>query len=90
MPLVEAMYFDVPIIAYDSSAVADTLGSSGILVDNKNPVMIAELINRLVCDVEFKNTVINAQNERLNYFSYSKVREMFCTQLNEFINKNQE
>ncbi len=90
VPLVEAMYFNVPIIAYDSSAVAETLGGSGILVDNKNPVMIAAFIDRLVRDKEFKNAVVNTQRQRLKYFSYDKVRNQFCLQLKEFINNKQE
>ena len=36
VPLVEAMYFGVPIVAYDSSAIADTLGGAGILLKNKD------------------------------------------------------
>ena len=37
VPLVEAMYFGVPILAYRACAVPDTLGDSGILLDKKDP-----------------------------------------------------
>ena len=50
VPLVEAMYFGVPIVAYDSSAIADTLGNGGILTEDKDPKLVAEIINRLVQD----------------------------------------
>jgi glycosyltransferase involved in cell wall biosynthesis len=45
IPLVEAMYFNIPIIAYDSSAVSETLGNAGLLVQDKDYPAIAELID---------------------------------------------
>ncbi len=86
VPLVEAMFFDVPIIAYDSSAIADTLGGSGILIDDKDPVFVSMLIDRLVNDKELKEHILKKQRERLAYFSYENMRESFVQGLNEFIN----
>ena len=87
VPLVEAMFFKVPIIAYDSSAIADTLGGSGILVNDKDPVFVAHLIDRLVNDKALKEHVIHTQNERLKDFSYENVREQFIKGLDAFINR---
>ena len=39
IPLLEAMYFHAPVLAYDSSAIAGTLGGSGILLKEKNPAV---------------------------------------------------
>lgn len=50
MPLVEAMYFDVPVIAYDSTAIGGTLGGSGILMKEKEPHLVAGMIHRLQSD----------------------------------------
>ncbi len=85
VPLVEAMYFNVPIIAYNSSAIPDTLGGSGILINDKDPVFTAFLIDRLVNDEQLRSEVIEGQNERLKDFSYEKVRECFIKGLNNFI-----
>ena len=52
VPLVEAMNFKLPIIAYDSSAIAETLGQAGFLVKNKNHAEIAEAMNLIVSDNE--------------------------------------
>ena len=41
VPLVEAMLFDVPIIAYDKCAVGETLGKGSILIKDKNFLEIA-------------------------------------------------
>lgn len=47
VPLAEAMFFDVPIIAYDTSAISDTLGGSGVLINDNDPVFAAHVIDRV-------------------------------------------
>jgi glycosyltransferase involved in cell wall biosynthesis len=68
VPLVEAMYFKVPIIAYDAGAVPETLGGSGVLVREKNYQAIAELLNLLLENEDFRSEVVRAQDARLGYF----------------------
>lgn len=48
VPLVEAMSMKVPIIAYASSAVPATLGGGGLILDERDPRMMAEAIDRVV------------------------------------------
>src|SRR5205823_1788108 len=42
VPLVEAMRFEVPIVAYGRTAVRDTLGETGILWNSPNPALLAD------------------------------------------------
>lgn len=88
VPLVEAMYFKVPIIAFNSSAIGDTLGGSGLLLNKKDPVETAMLIDKIVTDRNMREEVISGQNERLKDFSYDKVKNIFTEQLNRYINGN--
>ncbi len=90
VPLVEAMCFEKPIIAFDSSAVGETLGGSGILIKDKDPVFVSMLIDRLVNDTALRAQIIEKQNKRLADFSYEKVREQFVKGLNAFILKTSE
>lgn len=69
IPLLEAMYFHVPIIARNTSAISETLGNSGILLDKKDCLSAAALINQLIISQELKNKIIVLQNERLKSFS---------------------
>ena len=87
VPLVEAMYFDTPIIAYDSSAIADTLGGSGILIKDKDPVFVSMLIDRLVKDDVLRSYVIEKQRQRLADFSYEKMKDRLKEGLLKFINR---
>lgn len=86
VPLVEAMLFDLPIIAYDSCAIKDTLGGSGVLVKEKNFIEVAGLLNRLVSDLKLREDIIHNQRERLRDFDSTIIQEQFLTELQEFIN----
>ncbi|MBQ8298237.1 MAG: glycosyltransferase, partial [Ruminococcus sp.] len=87
VPLVEAMFFDVPIVAYDSSAIADTLGGSGILIKDNDPLFTAMVIDRLVNDSKLRESVLVKQRNRLEDFQYEKIRAMFEGYLTKFIGK---
>lgn len=50
VPLVEAMAMGVPIVAYSSSAIPETVGDAGIVWDEKNPNLMSESINSVVTD----------------------------------------
>lgn len=90
VPLVEAMYFGVPIVAYDSSAIADTLGNGGILTEDKDPKLVAEIINRLVQDETLRKEIISRQKEQLKRFEYDKVTSLFSGYLEKFLEEHNE
>lgn len=85
VPLCEAMSFEVPIVAYDTSAIAYTLGGSGILLQDNDPLYAAMVIDRLVNDDALRAQVIAGQCKRLEDFRYEKIRDLFMTQLRRFI-----
>ena len=85
VPLVEAMFFDVPIVAYNSTAIPSTLGGSGLLLDDKDPMIAAKAIDMLLNNDELKQKVINNQRERLADFGYEKIKQQFEQYLNKFI-----
>lgn len=88
VPLVEAMKFDIPIVAYDSSAIGSTLGGSGILLKEKDGIQTAAVIDRVVKDEQLKNTIIANQRERLSDFDNEKVAAQFKKLFGDFIAKS--
>ena len=68
VPLVEAMYFKVPIVAYSSSAIPDTLGGSGVLVEEKDYEEVSKRMERVVQDKSISKKIINEQTIRLESF----------------------
>lgn len=74
VPLVEAMYFEVPIVAYDSSAISSTMGDSGVLVTSKEPQSIAEGIKAALDNAE---GIQGKEREHLVAFSQLRVAHQF-------------
>ena len=64
-PLIEAMYFDFPVIAYDAGAVKETLGQGGILLTEKRPEEIAELLGMIVPEGPTRRAVLKTQSAAL-------------------------
>src|SRR5207244_1443386 len=73
VPLVEAMAFDVPVIAYASSAVPDTLGDAGIALAAKDPATMLAALTRLHEDRRHRTQVIQSQRGRLLRFSRKRI-----------------
>ncbi len=74
VPLVEAMYFDTPIVAYRSSAIPETLGAGGLLLDDKDPGLAAAAIDRVVGDEALRAYISRKQKQRLDDFQYETVK----------------
>jgi len=65
VPLQEAMVFGIPVVAYDAGAVAETLGGGGILLDAKDPLEVAALIDRVLTDAALRAAVLRTQSRAL-------------------------
>lgn len=85
VPLVESMFFDVPIVAYASTAIPDTLGGSGILLKDKDPAFCAAVIDRVITDDALREYIISRQRARLADFAYDNVKKQFESYLRLFI-----
>ncbi|MBD1905967.1 glycosyltransferase [Funiculus sociatus GB2-A5] len=87
VPLVEAMWFDVPVLAYKNTAVPETLGEAGVMFSSKEDlVQVAALAKLLVRDEILRSKVIKAQRSRREYFTQITVNE----RLNSLILKMEE
>lgn len=87
VPLTEAMYFDVPIVAYAAAAVPETLGGSGIVLEEKTPELTAAVLHRLVTDEGLRAAVIENQRERLGDFAGEKVAQRFAALFEAFLER---
>lgn len=77
VPLIEAMYFDVPIVAFESTAVTETLGGAGVSVNTKDEAEVAAIIDYILSHPDIKNKVIKSQQKRLDNFSYNRTKNKF-------------
>jgi glycosyltransferase involved in cell wall biosynthesis len=61
VPLVEAMYHRVPIVAFGGSAVPHTLGDAGLYWDTPAPALLAESVGQIVHRPEIRDTLVARQ-----------------------------
>jgi glycosyltransferase involved in cell wall biosynthesis len=73
VPLLEAMRFDLPVIAYDAGAVAETLGEAGLRVKTRELPEIAELVGLVAERPDLRKTLTAAGRARLADFSTATV-----------------
>jgi glycosyltransferase involved in cell wall biosynthesis len=64
VPLAEAMYFGVPIVAYGGSAVAGTLGEAGLVWERPAPALLAESIRLIEERRDVRQALVQRQRER--------------------------
>ena len=86
VPLVESMFFNVPIVALNAGAVPETLGGSGVLLPDNDPIYASKNISRILNDQHFRKDILRKQKKRLSDFSYRKTGSLFRKILTDFIN----
>lgn len=83
VPLVEAMHFGLPIVAYASTGVPGTLEGGGLLLTRKDPVVTAEIIARILGDKPLRERLGKAALSRLEAFRPGRVARMLKQALRE-------
>jgi len=85
VPLVEAMYFGLPIVARAAAGVPGTLGNGGILLTSPDPVRTSEVLARVLGDDALRRELGERSRARLEAFRPAVVRErlrrVLCTRL---------
>ncbi|MGH2770991.1 MAG: glycosyltransferase family 4 protein [Actinomycetota bacterium] len=69
VPVLEAMYLGVPVIAFSATAVPETVGDGGLLLDDKDPVTVAMAVHRVLTDGALKASLREAGRARADHFS---------------------
>ena len=73
VPAVESFYFQVPVLAYNCTALPYTLGNAGILINQKRYAEIAEMIQMIVEQPAFRQALLANQTARLADFQKEKI-----------------
>lgn len=88
VPLAEAMFFKVPIVAYSSSAIPSTLNGSGVLLEDKDFNHVAKAMHDVMTDEILRNEVLAKEEERLKDFDNARIGKEICKQLSEIMEEN--
>ncbi|SMC76591.1 Glycosyltransferase involved in cell wall bisynthesis [Desulfocicer vacuolatum DSM 3385] len=83
VPLIEAMAFNLPVVAFKSSNIPHTMDGAGILVTQKDPSAIAALIKIISTDKALKRAIIKKQKKHVEHFK----KHRLIKQLKLFLQK---
>jgi L-malate glycosyltransferase len=61
VPIVEAFYKQVPVLAYAATAVPATMDGAGVLYVEKDPVHVATLMEGILSDPHLQDEIVDAQ-----------------------------
>ena len=67
VPLLEAMYMGVPVVAYRAGAVPETMGGSGIIVNEKNYDFIGTLLDEIVENDDLRDKLVEHQRNTVKH-----------------------
>ncbi|MCB0330282.1 MAG: glycosyltransferase family 4 protein [Bdellovibrionales bacterium] len=84
VPLVEAMYSKVPIVAFSAGAIPETLGNSGVLLEEKSPETVSNSILQISEDSSFRESLIQKQSAELPRFSIDALKTSLQTKRDLF------
>ncbi len=65
VPLIEAFYKRVPVLAYAATAVPATMDGGGVLYDTRDPERVAALVDAVVSSADLEARVLEAQDGAL-------------------------
>jgi glycosyltransferase involved in cell wall biosynthesis len=61
VPLVEAFYKQVPVLAYAATAVPATMDGAGVLFHTKDPAYVAALMDAVLSDADLQDAIVEGQ-----------------------------
>ncbi len=63
VPLVEAFYKQIPVLAYAATAVPATMDGAGVLFEDQDPVYVAGLMDAILSDSSLQDGIVDGQLE---------------------------
>lgn len=66
VPLVEAFYKEVPVLAYAATAVPATMDGGGVLYEDKRPLHVAMLMDAILRDPGLQDAIVERQLEAVD------------------------
>ncbi|KJF18739.1 MULTISPECIES: glycosyltransferase [Acidithrix] len=65
MPLVEAMFHGLPVLAYGKAAVPETVGKGGIVLDTRDPIVVASWAHEITNSYSLSSAMAELGRSRL-------------------------
>lgn len=83
VPIIESFYMGIPVIAFSSTAVPETMGGAGILLEKKEPLYVAQAIDRVIKDRENREEIILKQRVVFERYKKENLKKILLKYLDE-------
>lgn len=85
VPILEAMELGVPVLAYAAAAVTDTVKEAGVLLTDKDPLVVACAADDLLTDHDRRATLVDLGRRRAAGFALENTSRQFLQTLNGWL-----
>jgi glycosyltransferase involved in cell wall biosynthesis len=86
-PIIEAMARGVPVVGYAAAAVPSTIGDAGVVLDDKDPLVVAAVVNELLGDPAARAQFSERGRRRAGEASLEHARAAFCSAVVEIVER---
>lgn len=77
VPLIEAMFFGIPLLCHPAAAIPETVGNGAVLVDKDDPVQLLQTLHALLTDETVRTKCLAALRQRRQRFQWDHLKEEF-------------
>ncbi len=85
VPLIESFIQDVPVVAFKAGAVAETMNGAGILLQRKDFLSIAALIDLIIKDEKFRDRILESQRKALDKYRRERIAPLLLNYIDQVI-----
>jgi glycosyltransferase involved in cell wall biosynthesis len=85
VPLLEAMELGVPVVAYAAAAVPETLAGAGVLLADKDPLTVAEAVDKLCQSGTARGQLVKAGRDRAANFSLANTSKQLLAGIEGYL-----
>ena len=87
IPLVEAMRFGIPIVAFDAGAVKETVGKAAIILNSKDPFLWAKTLEEILINSQLSKYLIEEAKVKVQDYDYARLKKLWITQIDAMANR---
>lgn len=84
MPVLEAMSYDIPVIASDIPVFHEVAGDSVLYFDKDNPTSIANTIKKVISDTAISKNLVTQGRKKLKEYSWKDVSKKLFEDIKSF------
>lgn len=85
VPIIESMELGLPVVAFRAAAVTDTVGNGGVLLDDKDPLVVACAVDELLADPVRREAIVTAGRARAAAFSLDTTSRHFVATVSAWL-----